>query len=457
MSWTGGGTAATRLSDWLDPGATGAETLDGRDSCTPPTFDFTIDPNPALPNQPVSFNASVSSGVPPYQYAWDLDGDSVVDCTDPSCQFTYTAYYNGNVTLTVTDSSPCSATVGHALVVDAARIELVGAGNLTESCGDGDQVVEPGERWSVEVTVANTGSQVAATTQAEVTVQGSPGAVVITSGPLQFGSVPAGGQVTTPFEFLVDPSFTPCGEAVTFDLGTITWSGGSAPGRTALFTAHTGGGTGVQDVFAETFEDAATWGGLNYPLDDKWAVTTGPGPHTAGPWQRTSSDSPVRRPAGSTGFFALTDSDAGGTGSTTSTILTSPVIDLLPFSFAGAVMLEVDLYFRYYSGGGTEVGTVEVYDGSSWHVVATYGAATGDVNAHQSLDVTAHAVGNPQFRVRFSYQNASYDWWFSVDNVRLAGELVPVCDNTVICGGGDVIFVDGFETGDCSRWDLEMP
>jgi hypothetical protein len=28
-SWTGGGTAATRLSNWLDPGATGATFING--------------------------------------------------------------------------------------------------------------------------------------------------------------------------------------------------------------------------------------------------------------------------------------------------------------------------------------------------------------------------------------------------------------------------------------------
>jgi hypothetical protein len=38
VSWTGGGTAATRLMDWLDPGATGALTLDGRDLIEDPDF-----------------------------------------------------------------------------------------------------------------------------------------------------------------------------------------------------------------------------------------------------------------------------------------------------------------------------------------------------------------------------------------------------------------------------------
>ena len=36
VSWTGGGTSSTRLSDWLDAGNTGAMTLDGINPCAPP-------------------------------------------------------------------------------------------------------------------------------------------------------------------------------------------------------------------------------------------------------------------------------------------------------------------------------------------------------------------------------------------------------------------------------------
>ncbi|KAB2955668.1 MAG: hypothetical protein F9K18_13540, partial [Thermoanaerobaculia bacterium] len=35
VSWTGGGSNATRVSNWLDPGNTGATTVDGVDLCTP--------------------------------------------------------------------------------------------------------------------------------------------------------------------------------------------------------------------------------------------------------------------------------------------------------------------------------------------------------------------------------------------------------------------------------------
>ncbi len=37
ISWTGGGTSATRLSDWLDPLNTGVMNIDGTNQCTPPS------------------------------------------------------------------------------------------------------------------------------------------------------------------------------------------------------------------------------------------------------------------------------------------------------------------------------------------------------------------------------------------------------------------------------------
>ena len=42
-----------------------------------------------------------------------------------------------------------------------------------------------------------------------------------------------------------------------------------------------------------------------------------------------------------------------------------------------------------------------------------------DVNERKVFDVTAYAAGNGAFRVRFNYQNAAWDWWFAVDNVKV--------------------------------------
>lgn len=407
-------------------------TADGQ-LCTPPTVAFTITPNPAQAGQTVSFDSTVSGGTQPYTYSWDFDGDGVADSSAADPTHVYSAYYNGPVRLTVTDAQPCGINVTHQMTVNAPSIRYSSTGTAFEVCGDGDVVVEPGEEWGIPITVENVGSQDGASVLADVSIQGAPAGVTLTQGTISFGTVPVAGTASGNFQFLIDSAYTPCGSTEIFDLGTITWTGGNGPGRTGIYTAPIGGGTGSVVRYTDGFEDPASWGGLNYGGTDKWSVTTGPGPHTAGEWQRTDTGLGGNNslPDGGSGFWAVADSDTAGSGSSTSTILTSPVIDLTGVNL-GPITLEVDLYFNYFSSGGSEHALVEVWDGSVWQAVADY--STADVNGHQSYDVTAYAAGNPGFRVRFSYQNAAYDWWYSVDNVQVISPVDPVCDNTTPCG-----------------------
>ncbi len=407
-------------------------TADGQ-LCTPPTVDFTISPNPAQAGETVTFTSTVSGGTAPYTYEWDFDGDGVVDSTDANPTHVYNAYYDGTVRLVVTDSQPCGITVTHPMTVDAPSVIYQATGTPVEVCGDGDSTVEPGEEWAVPVTVENIGSQDGQAVQATVTAVGSPAGITMTQATIDFGTVNSGGTSTASFQFLIDASYTPCGSEVDFDLGTITWTGGSGPGQAGIYTAPVGGGTGTVVRYSDDFEDATTWGGLNYAGDDKWAVTTGPGPHTAGEWTRTNTalGGNNSMPDGGSGYWVVADSDTAGSGNTTSTILTSPVIDLTGVTL-GPITLDVDLYYNDYSSD-SEHGYVEVYDGSTWQTIADYNGS--DVNGHQSYDVTQYAANNAAFRVRFSYQDASFSWWYSVDNVQVISPVDPVCDNTTPCGG----------------------
>jgi hypothetical protein len=176
----------------------------------------------------------------------------------------------------------------------------------------------------------------------------------------------------------------------------------------------TGPGGGLQTLFNEDFEDDLNW--------SLWTVSTGPGSHTCGDWARaTTAD---QRPAGSTGLYALTDSDACGSGSSTSTILDSPPV-ATDLDGLQALTLEYDIFYNHYNGDDS---TVEVWDGAAWRVVWT--DQDTDEDTHHVWDVTAYA--NPDFRVRFNYQNASYDWWFAVDNVVITADVSNPCST----GGG---------------------
>lgn len=450
VSWAGGGTDATRLSTWLDPSNTGNLQIDGRNLCTAPTFDFTINPNPAAANQPVAFEAINVAGTGPFDYAWDFDGDGLTDCATNPCVHAYTAYYNGNVKLAVTDiGESCTGSVIHAMVVNAPSVVYVSTIGATEICGDGDAAVEPGEEWSVELLVENIGDLASQMTQVALSVQGSPPTVTLVDDVIDLGVVASGAQAFASFSFVVESAFAPCGAAIHFDIDALSWTGGANPGVSDVFTTNTGG---VIDDVVEDFEDSATWAGLGDPatITDQWVVTTGPGAHTAGEWIR-AADGAQGQPTGSTGSFAVADSDEAGSGSTTSTILYSPVVNMAPVD-SGTVTLEFDAFFE--SIEDDEFAEVDVYDGATWQNLIHW--TDTDVDARQSIDVTSHALGNSDFRVRFSYQEATWDWWFAIDNVVIVVDgYIGECDNTLACGG--VIFADAFESSDVSAWSSSTP
>ena len=180
--------------------------------------------------------------------------------------------------------------------------------------------------------------------------------------------------------------------------------------------APSGPGSGVYAIFSEDFEDVATWA--------DWTVTTGPGAHTCGDWARSSAT--TQRPSGGSGFYALALSqDCDSILPLTSTILDSPAIDLV-IPGINSVILEYDIYYDHLDG---DDATVEVWDGADWQIV--WSDDNADVNTRHSFDVTAYAAGNAAFQVRFNYQEANDDRWFSVDNVDVIVDIYNACGTSV--------------------------
>ncbi len=162
-AWQGGGTPDTRLSDWLDPGATGATQLDGVASCTPPTVSLAISSNPIVAGDKVVFSASAVGGSAPYHYAFDVDGDGIADSTDPSqssIPAVYPGAFSGNVSVSVTDSSGCTGAASRALVVQSAQIAQTPAplSAPTLLCGGASTAFNPGQRWRTPVALINNGN-----------------------------------------------------------------------------------------------------------------------------------------------------------------------------------------------------------------------------------------------------------------------------------------------------------
>ncbi len=250
---------------------------------------------------------------------------------------------------------------------------------ITDDCaagggGDGNGVLDAGESAVVQVTALNAGT-LPATGVTAVLSTATPG-VTVTDATASFPDlgVAATGTSQAPHFTVQVGESVPCGTVIGFTLAFTaaegTWTDTFA---VTVGTVVPGSGT----AFSDDFEDAGTWG--------SWTVTTGPGPHTCGPFARVNQA--TGRPVNSTGYFALSNSDACGSGSTTSTILTSPVIDASNPAWL-TVALEYDLYYNHYDG---DDATVQVFDGTSW--VTVWADTNADLNAHQTLDVSAHALG----------------------------------------------------------------
>ena len=148
-----------------------------------------------------------------------------------------------------------------------------------------------------------------------------------------------------------------------------------------------------------------------------WTVTTGPGFHQCGEWAPNGSAS--RRPVGGSGQYVIANSLDCGQPSATSASLNSPPVDLV-ISGLLAANLEVDVYYTHGNGDNT---TIEVWDGNSWIVIWS----DPNTNVNQKLVFDIMPYVNPGFRVRFNYQSAFIDGWFSIDNYAVITDVFNPC------------------------------
>ncbi|HPS63557.1 MAG TPA: BNR-repeat neuraminidase N-terminal domain-containing protein, partial [Bacteroidales bacterium] len=125
--------------------------------------------------------------------------------------------------------------------------------------------------------------------------------------------------------------------------------------------------------------------------------------------------------SGSTSGFMLANSDAGGSGSTTNTQLTSP-------SFSTAGITGVVLSFKEYLNNSTDVAAaVEVSDDNFVTSTILRNDVTNDFGTISSfittvLPLPATFEGKPNVKIRFRYAG-SYDWFWAVDELTVTGTL----------------------------------
>jgi lysyl endopeptidase len=159
--WTGGGSAATRVRDWLDPVGSSASTLDGRAAVSLQvalaSTAFTTLPTAG---DTVAITATPSGGTAPYTYEWDVDGDGVFERrgSDARIDVSYARRTTTQVVVRVTDAAGLVGTASRALDVRGPQIVAEPAGAPVQACGNNDGKVDPGERWTLPVRLSNTGN-----------------------------------------------------------------------------------------------------------------------------------------------------------------------------------------------------------------------------------------------------------------------------------------------------------
>ncbi len=173
----------------------------------------------------------------------------------------------------------------------------------------------------------------------------------------------------------------------------------------------------------KTMRDPATF------MDDfetgagNWTIT-GTAPYV---WTTyTTWPNSYTMPPTSTGAVLAADSDEWGSGAgPTST--TATLTNGLNFATAEHVYVEFDSDFHIYSSSQDQGWMdVSVDGGTTWTNVY-YVVGVDDRAAHKTYDITSLAAGKDNVKVRFTYANTGWNWFWAIDNVTVfASGAIPV-------------------------------
>ena len=173
----------------------------------------------------------------------------------------------------------------------------------------------------------------------------------------------------------------------------------------------------------KTMRDPATF------LDDfsagavNWTIT-GTAPYV---WTAyTTWPNSYLLPPTATGAVLAADSDEWGSGAGATTT-TATLTNGLNMSTFDHVFVEFDSDFHIYSSSQDQGWMdISVDGGTTWTNVY-YVVGVDDRTVHKTFDVTAIAAGKSDVRVRFTYANTGWNWYWAIDNVSVYGTgAVPV-------------------------------
>lgn len=121
---------------------------------------------------------------------------------------------------------------------------------------------------------------------------------------------------------------------------------------------------------------------------------------------------------GGTGNFAIIDSDEYGSGGRQDSSLVTPVVDLTDVA---APVIRFNQDFNHLGPDRADVD-LSLDGGATWTNVLRQAA---DVRGPRVTEIPIpQAAGQAQVQVRFHYYDASFEWWWEVDNVLIGSEVV---------------------------------
>ncbi|MEV4417834.1 S8 family serine peptidase [Catellatospora sp. NPDC049609] len=239
---------------------------------------------------------------------------------------------------------------------------------------------------------------------AKVTVEGASGVYDYTApGNGRYSvTLPAGSTYTLKFE-----SQYPGYQAVTKEVAVASRNvvvNAALPVNATTCTAP--GYTFGSDGEYETFN------GTSVPAG--WSVVDTAG--TGQVWKFTD-DGARGNLTGGSGGFAIVDSDDYGLGGSQNTSLVSPVVNLTAVT---APVIRFNQDFNHLGSDRADVD-LSLDGGTTWTNLLRQ---AGDVRGPRTTEIPIpQAAGQSQVQVRFHYYDASFEWWWQVDNVLIGSAV----------------------------------
>jgi len=191
-------------------------------------------------------------------------------------------------------------------------------------------------------------------------------------------------------------------------------------------------------IFEDDFEDYTNlydWNDLE--TVGNWDVTNGSGEpdvgwrlwNTAGNYLGDETEDRHPAIAGMTGNYVITDSDLVGTADLNEELVT-PDIDCTDYI---RLKLDFSKNFRVYPDDAdhTQIAEVDIREvGGGWVNLLSYNVNSIDPNLDPAIDSSPEkldlsAYDGETFQLRWHFYEATWDWWWAIDNVMVSGEPKP--------------------------------